>query len=209
MLQRDRISLKKFKEEFKEEQERPIRELEAQMQEVHRKIAVVQRDTLLNDGVLDQDLFVSPEVYGASMPNEDAYNFNLNELDRFTQAHPEIAGTKRNIEMFGSYFQKHGLNIITFEMLEKLYQRFLDAGIEFDRREPEPEQIAEREPTFVNLAIAPAPGPKTYTGRDLETGQDREYTEWEIDRMSSEQYRRAFKVAPTIVDLFIAMDEQR
>ena len=209
MLERDRISLKRFKQEFQEEQERPIRELEAQMNEAHRKIAAVQRDTLLNDGVLDQDLFVSPEVYGASMPQADAYNYNLDQLDRFAQAHPEIAGTKRNIEMFGSYFQKHGLNIITFEMLEKLYQRFLDAGIEFDRREPEPEQIAEREPIFVNLAIAPSPGPKTYTGRDCESGLDREFTEWEIDRMSSEQYRRAFRIAPTVTELFISMDEQR
>jgi len=69
--------------------------------------------------------------------------------------------------------------------------------------------IDKPKPAFVNLSIEPAPDPKTFIGRDCETGLDREFTQWEVDRMSSEQYRRTFRIAPTMTDLFIAMDEQR
>jgi hypothetical protein len=194
----------------RQKRERPIREAEAKLKETHKQLAAVMRDRLTNPKIHDPDLFVSRDVVGANMPEADAVNFNIYHLKLFMEEHEDFLPSDRNLGLLGDYFQRHGVGIATFEMLEKLYQRMVDTGIEFDQREsvPEPQQTTS-EQTFVNLTIEPSPNPRTYKGRDYATGLDREFTEREVQRMGSLEYRRAFPIAETIAELLTSMSNER
>jgi hypothetical protein len=201
--ERQRLERRAWQEELKAEErerQRPIREAEAQLQETHRKIAAIQADTLTNDKVLDADLWIDPQVDGAIMKKSEAAKFNAYHLMLFAEEHPNIAGTERNARLLVDYFEKHGLHIVTFLMLERLFQRLVAAGVFLDERPaPEPEQNAldySKRPD-VPLRIAPPskPQPVVYQGWDLETGMPRVYSEHEINKMSADQMRKALQMS--------------
>lgn len=197
--ERQRLERRAWAEEMeREEQERqrPIRAAEAQLQETHRKIAKVQRDILTNPKVQDVDIWIDPMVAGASMPISEAQNHNVYHIRLFAEEHPNIAATERNAELIVNYFAKNDIGIFTCSMIEKLHEKLQEAGIGFDEK-PAPEHALDysKRPD-VPLRIAPPskPEPVVYQGFDLETGEPRTYGAREVDKMSSEQMRKALQM---------------
>lgn len=199
MSDRDRQAIRARREEEhreEEERQRPIKEATEQLNAMHREIAKIQADTLTNDKVLDADLWIDPTVDGIEMKKSEAAKFNKYHLTLFAEEHPNIAGTERNARLLVNYFEKHGLHIVTFQMLERLFQRLVAAGVFFDEKpapEPEPMDYSKRDPVEVRIAPPVKPQPVTYRGWD-EDGNEREYTEREVSRWSSSEMKRRLRL---------------
>lgn len=177
----------------REERERPVRELTDKLNETHRKIAAMERDVLTNPAVRDPNFYHDKVCDDMGfLTAEGIAEWNAAEFRNFAQNHKEFGITDRNLEMLNGYFAKHSVLLFTHEMLERFYRRAIACGVEFDKPEPEREETV---PVLQSLAKKPEkPKPETYQGFDLITGEPRTYTAKEIDRMTSEQMRRALQL---------------
>lgn len=211
MRERDRLTIRAHRAEIeaaeraeREKREAPIREAEARLKETHRQLHAVMLERLLGR-VPDPDRIpVDPNLIGARMSRADADAFNLREFTKFREQHPDVFWNHELLEHMGAYWEANGLQIISATMLAALVERYKDAGLLPDppEQEPAPEQVPEPEP------VQPA-GPVTYTGIDWQTGREREFTQREVDRMSADEFRRAFRVAGTVAECLTAMQQQR
>ncbi len=200
MSERQRLAIKERRDqEAAKEAERleAVRKAEAELVETHRKIAALQRQVLTDPKFYDVDLYVNPELVNASMPTPEAVKFNVQAFDSFIDSTPSFLPSPRNLDMLGDYFERHGVRIVSTTMLERLYKRMIEAGVPFEQLEPEPEPEPKPEQKRkVSLRIAPPAGPLTYEGWNQETGVKEVYSERQVARMSSEQYRRVFRLTP-------------
>lgn len=210
MLERDRLSLKEYRDELEAEEREaherefaPIRKIEEEMKKTQLAIVEKQRERLLGK-VRDAGVFVDPAVQNIRMTKEQADKFNVNEAKKYLAENPDVYWCAELINLAVDYWNANGIEIATASMFGNVIEQMRDAGLLPERPfEPEPEPVIEHE-------TEPQPSkPKTYVGRDYETGTEREFTQREIDRMSSKEYRRAFQVAPTISDLFSVMSENK
>jgi hypothetical protein len=195
MLDRDRRSLREFREQEaererleREEQERPIRELTAELNQTHRRLAQIEREYLTGT-VPDPERYLDPVVGpDVRMSASDAREFNGRQAELYAQSHPELYKCQELVDLVNSYFAKESIQIVTAAMLERLINRFADAGLLPERPvEPEPDPVVEPE-------ILAEPVPETYEGIDPSTGEQRTYSAWQVDRMSSDEYRRVFRL---------------
>jgi hypothetical protein len=203
MTERERQSLRAWREEVereeraeREERERPIREAQDKLAETHRQLASVYRERLTVG--TDPDVYVDPRVgAGVRMTEQQAAAFNAAEWKTFIQSHPEFYASDANVAALGEYFDRNNLRLITASMLEKLAQRFADLGLLEERPIPE---LPDPEPEPEEPQTPQTPEP--HIGIDPETGLEREYSQFEVNRMSSEQYRKAFRLSPS--DMILA-----
>ena len=160
----------------------------------------MQRDTLTNPGLEDIDVFIADEVAGLSMPTSHAEQYNIIEWKKFGNAHPEFQPTDHNIGLLIDYHLRNHCGIYTSAMLESVYQGMKDAGVEFDgppTPEPEPGiDYSTWKPVELHIAPPKKPQPVVYEGWDVETGEPRNYSTHEIDRMSGDQMKRALRLYP-------------
>lgn len=207
MSERERIEMRQRREEIeaqeaaeRETRERPIRELTQQLNETHRRIAEMERQVLTDPKILDANFWHDPQCDGLDfLTAEGIAQWNVAQFRSFAQNHPEFAITDNNLSLLNNYFSKHSVLLFTHTMLERVYKRMIECGIEFDA--PKTEEPAESDLDYAqrapaNLTIAPSKPhqEETFSGFDLETGEPREYSAREIDRMSSEQMKRALQM---------------
>ncbi len=202
--------------EHEERRAAELAEAEETFRKASKELALTIRERILKGR--DDELFVTPELLRASMPNVEAEKFNGEQAAEFVKTNPDYEAYRSDetLNLIMEYFSRNGVRIFDAAMIRAAFHRLRDFGV-IQRRavqKAEPEQRPQ--PTRVNLTIEhsePEPakpsGPKTYIGRDWETGMERKFTEREINRMSSKEYARAFPVAPTVAELLSAMQEQR
>jgi hypothetical protein len=203
MRERDRLEFRRYLEETaeqeREERERieaPIRAMEAKLKKTHYDLAKVYIARLRGE-VADPERFISPEVETIRLTAKQADDYTTSQWKVYSSDHPEIYWGVNGelIDDLARYFEKNGIKIITAEMIARMSEYNLLP--ERPAPVPIPEPIHETEPQ------QPVPaGPQTYIGRDWETGQDREFSDREINRMSSEQYARAFPVVKDLREIF-------
>lgn len=164
---------------------------------------------VLNDR--DPKLFVSDAMRTASMSTKEADNFNSAEVKKFVSDTHEYQEYKTpgNADLILNYLTRNGISITDRETLHAAFVRLRDLGI---LKKPEPQPVEQ--PRQVSLTEAPSqpqtpPGPTVYIGRDYATGRDREFTQREVDRMSSTEYARAFEVIPTISKWLTEINKSR
>lgn len=207
MTERDRLSLRAHREEVaaaerseREEHERPIREAEAKLRETSRELAKVYRARLLAE-VKDPDIPVDPALNGIAMSEGDASKFNGSEFRKYKDAHPDFYWDHGLLERIGNYCELNGIGLISAAILGKVVDRFREYGLLPKRPRPEPQPKPETRP-YVNLTIERTSArPETYEGWDLDSGQRREYSKREVDRMSADQYRRVFRIYRDALEL--------
>lgn len=174
---------------------------EEHLKQTYRQLNAVVRERLTGR-VRDSDRIpIDPAVAGITMTLEEAAQFNRGEFRKYRDTHPEIYWTPELVEQLGRYFDANGLQIVTAAMLGRLIERFREAGLLPDA----PELQNARVPEPVEESEQPS-GPEVHIGRDWQTGEKREYTEREVNRMSSEEFKRAFPIAPTFRDFFDATE---
>jgi hypothetical protein len=202
MLERDRIALRKARAEIaaqeraeKEEQERPVREATEKLNELHRKLYNVTRERILNMSDMDEDgvsaFWIDPALAGVSMDRSFGGAFDADEYLIFLRAHSSwFYDCEANRRQLFGYCERNGAQIFNSEMLRRAALRLQEYGLLEERPAPPPQP----EKPYVNLTLDRPPAPVTYTGWDEQTGLEREFTEKEVSRMSSDTYRRIFRV---------------
>lgn len=196
MRERDRQSSRQYRNEVaelerqeRESAERPIREAEAQLKKTHAELLAIEKENVSR--FKDDELYITPELKTATMLQTDADVFNKKQADLFIQTTPEYAPyrTPENAEILVQYCHRNGLNIIDSDMYRAAFYRLRDLGLL--TAIPEPEPIEEPEPEPIAETPAQTQGEE---GFDLESGLPRVYTKREVAQMSSDQYRRAFRL---------------
>jgi hypothetical protein len=194
MNERNRLSTKQFRDEQaaleaaeREERERPIREAEAKLVATHRKIAALEIERLTGK-VKDPDRFVDPSVTSVQMTASQAHDFNMAEVIRYRSEHPEVYWCPELVGMIGAYLDYNALQIITASMIDNVVSRLGNVGLLPERpvepkpdpieEQPEPEQPRERE---------------KHIGIDLSTGEQREFSDFEVEKMSADEFRKVFR----------------
>jgi hypothetical protein len=215
MREREEQRDRELRREQEERQAAKLAEAQEVLKATANKIALTTRDTILRGR--DADVLISPELANASMSRADAANFNREQAAFFVSDTPEYEAyrTPENLEAIGAYFERNGIRIADAKMIRAAFVRLREYGILTPRPAPVVEPAPVPQPRRdVNLTVTreepkQSTGPRVYVGRDWETGAERQFTEREVNRMSSAEYARAFPVAPTFRDWFIAAGEQR
>jgi hypothetical protein len=141
----------------------------------------------------DDGLFVSPALVNARMTQEQAAKHNAESGRIFLSRNPWFYNSPANLDVIIQYFLRNNINVIDAEMWERAAKRLQEYQLLPDER-PQPESIQEPAPEPI-----PEPGqqtsqPESFEGYDLQSGQPRMYSRREIDRMSSDEYRRVFRI---------------
>lgn len=195
MTERDRLSLKAWREEerqreLREEEARmrPVREAEEKLADSYRALAKMERTYLLGE-MADPERFIDDTVATIRLTPEQANTFNAHEIQIYRQVHPEVYWCGELVSLLGTYFDKNGIRIVTASMIEKLVDRMHDVSLLPERPEPEPDPehpIEQPEPV--------APQPEVFQGWDVLTGEPKSFSKYQVDRMDSETFRRTFRV---------------
>lgn len=193
MRSRDSQSLKEFMAEearlFAAEQERknrPVREAEEKLNEAARSLYALEKETVLTRK--DPEIFVDPlYAYPFTMNKADAKKFNADQYREYMEQHPEYFHCQSNLDALSDYFERNGLQIVSALTLAKAVDRLRAFHLIEDKPiEPEPEEQPVIAPVIAE--------PNVHIGIDPLSGREREYTTWEVERMSSDEFRRAFKL---------------
>lgn len=193
MSDRERQSIRRHQAEIaeleraeREERERPIREAETHLKETANALAKVYRARLLGE-VPDPDRYIDPATNGMILTQEAADKYNSAEARKYRAQNPDFYFTDELFDSISSYLDRNEIRLVSATMLSALIERYREAGLLPERPAPEPEPEPTPEPTQPAI-------PQTFRGFDPETGAEREYSAREVNRMSSEQYRRAFRI---------------
>lgn len=205
-----------LRHERETQQAAKIEAMQADFQKNSRAVALAIKERI--EKGKDDGFFVSPELMSVSMPNEEAARFNREQAAIFARENPEYERYRSDetVNALGDYLARNGVRIADAATIKAAFHRLKEFGLIHPNPLPTPEPAPRPEPVYVNLEIdrqeaqpEQPTGPKVYIGRDWETGEDRQFTQREIDRMSSLEYKRAFPIAPTIAELLTAMEDQR
>jgi hypothetical protein len=198
--------------QLEEQRAAELAKAEETFRNTSKQIAMTIRERILKGR--DDELFVSPELLRASMPQAEANNFNGEQAAEFVRTTQEYEAYRSDetLNAIMEYFERNGVRIFDAAMIRGAFHRLKDYSIIQKRPVPKVEPESRPQPTYVNLTVErPEPEPikpagrKTFIGRDWATGTEREFTQREIDRMSSKEFARAFPVAPTVAELLTAM----
>lgn len=154
------------------------------------KIARLQRDRLLTG--VDVDFPYDPEAREMRMTAQQADAFNRASAAQFIREHPDYLPSEGNLKIIEGYLQRNGMDaLVSARQLHLVYER-LDAYRVLERRpEPTPAPV-------VNLSIErppePPKRPEPQIGFDLKTGQEREFSAFEVSRMSADEYKKTFRL---------------
>jgi hypothetical protein len=193
MRERDRIEARTHQNEIearkraeREASEKPIREAEAKLKETATELAKLYRDRLLGK-VRDPDCFIDPATQGMRLTEAEAEKYNNAQARLYREQNPNFYLTDALFDSIKAYIGKNNMNLVSAPMLTALIQRYDEAGLLPERPAPQPEPEPTPEPVS-------QPTPEVHEGYDLESGLPRTYTKREVDMMSSEIFRRVFRV---------------
>lgn len=217
MNERDRISrraamreLEREEKELFERLERPLilKRLESELNQNTQKLMQLKRQQALG---IEEQPYISEQVKNLSFSSEEELAaFNRAETKAFRDATAEWHPTSNNVSTLIAYYTNRGINVIDRTMLKSAYLLLKKSGL-LDEPEPEPTPapvaapVAEaQEENFDNIPRLPLDfrspvawkrdTQEIHKGIDLTTGQPREYTQFEVDRMSAEEFARCFVV---------------
>jgi len=195
MRERDRIEVRQHREQLdaqesaeREARERPIREAEGKLKETATELAKLYRARLLGEAK-DPDRFIDPATQGMKLTEAEADQYNIVEARKYREQNPDFYLTDALFDSIRAYLAKNEIRLVSAPMLTALLQRYAEAGLLPERPAPEPEPEPD-EPPIDQQPTAP----QTFKGIDPSTGLEREYTAREVDRMSSDEYRRVFRI---------------
>jgi len=165
--------------------------IEAQWQDSHRQLALLVRDRITT--MRDDEVFIDPTTIGTKLTQAQADAYNAAEAAAYAASSPSFYPSRANREVLGGYFDRNGISIVSSATLAAAVRRLSEYGLLESRPAPAPEALPQQ--PYINLSIEPEPDAESEgMGWDIETGEPRFYTPLQIERMSSEAYRRAFRL---------------
>jgi hypothetical protein len=229
--ERDRRSVREFLREENDKAEAAFKAVEDAFKATANALSRERRNAVATGVdsalVIDQDewdnITAAHELSLAG--NDEAIDLlNQNVYERFISfgKHHDWVNSERNLDALTSYCERnlkaHGVNPVIwvpFSVLVKamarlrLYSLLDEPEHVYHPEPPETENWYAREQREKREEADKETERQTRVGRDPLTGEIREFSKFELKRMSADEYRKAFQVAPTFRDLFIAANEAR
>jgi hypothetical protein len=154
---------------------------------LHKRDFESDREHVVNGR--DPKLYVSPELAGARMTEQQARAFNSNAADAFMAKTPDFYKCPQNRDALLSYLDRNSIGIANEQMFSKAFERLRSFGLILERPEmPEPEPLSEPEPAPTDDG--------SMVGIDPLNGVERRYTKREIDLMPSDLFKLCFALKP-------------
>ena len=137
----------------------------------------------------DPDLSETDKRLGVGLSDTEIMNHNMQATEMFKAANPWFHACPENAALIMNYLKRNEFalpnSLITSELLERTAWRMRRMGLLKERPE---ESVPQVERTTGNQT------PETFRGWDSQTGQERDFTVYEVDRMSSDQFARTFRL---------------
>jgi len=168
----------------KEAREAPLRRAQSEFERNTKELAQLQRKNLTTGK--DPNVYISPETRGKAISASEAERIAIASSESFISAHPEYYVCPENGEIITDYFRRNECFILTAPMIEAAYVKLRDAGLIVERPAPSEPVVVEAE--------QPAPQRTKLIGIDQSNGEEREFSDWEVNNMSADEYRRTFKL---------------
>jgi hypothetical protein len=179
-----------------EARERPIREATEQLTATHRKLHAMEKAQISSRA--DEQVYVDPVTIAmGTIPQAQADAYNAQQASLFRQNNPDFYPSEKNVQAIVDYLKRNRIEIVSALILEKAYERLSQFGLLEER--PAPVEVVE--PVEETQPVVVERQPERFIGIDLSTGTEREYTAYEVDRMSSDEYRRVFRVTKASLEL--------
>ncbi|WP_156785224.1 hypothetical protein [Terriglobus roseus] len=106
LTERERIAARQHREEVeaqervqREQLEKPIRELEAKINQTARQTAALERRVLTDPATPDPDFWHDPKLVGLHLTVEGATQWNYAMLKGFADSHPEFVVSDHNLQI--------------------------------------------------------------------------------------------------------------
>lgn len=197
MTERDRQALRIAQAEIaaeearaEEERLRPIKEAEQQLNQTFRELRKLELESVTSGK--DSAFVKDEETKRRTVPNlEAAKAFNVAQYKMFADRNPDYWPTPENFKVIGEYLDRQGINLASAANFEAAYRRCAEFELLQERPAPEPEPVPE--PVIV-APIEEKPTEETYQGFDLETGEPRAYSRWEVEHLTADQFKRAMRI---------------
>jgi hypothetical protein len=190
----------KHRREIEAAEAKKLADAEAAYKTTTRQIGetIRQRITTMPDDEAYQD----PATAGVRMTPQQATDFNDEQAALFVAQNPTYYACAENLKALNSYLSLNHINkIVSTVTLQHAYDRLRSFGLIQERPAPTPTPPTAP-PVKVNLSIdrTPAPnGPRIHSGVG-EDGRPRNYTDGEVERMSSREFRKFFQLNPPSLD---------
>jgi hypothetical protein len=202
MLERDRIAIRKWQEEEERAEREPREKSQRQLERTAGALIKVQRENLLN--FKDRDIYVSPSLENARMSINEAARFNGIEAAAFVEANGEYFASQHNFELLTDYFIRNEITIFDRVMIQRAWEKFKSVSLLEEPLQPEPAPapvVYRQQPEELQRVPLSYPRPSGYRrpsegsqrGFDV-NGREKDFTDLEISAMSSEEYKRAFRL---------------
>jgi hypothetical protein len=213
MRQRDLESIQRFRREEqereqreREERERPVREAQEQFNQNLRQLHSVQRERILTQK--DDEFRLDPETT-RPIPVAQYPAWQREQSALFKMQNPDYYTCPENEAVLVDYINRNltgdrahpGIKLVSAKQLTGAYRRLSEFGLLKER--PSPEPVAEPTPEPVTVYAQPAE-PTGQEGWDLKTGEKQFFTDYQIARMSADEFRKVFRLGqPRIKDVLV------
>jgi hypothetical protein len=199
--ERDRVERRKFEQQYAAEEQAaeearlvPVRQAEAELSKTAGKLLKAEKETALY-GTEDKEYvtsLLSPAMRTIRLGSiEEANEFNHQEALKFVERTPDFYQSPNNAALLANWCHRNDVLVCDAASWLSIYRHLDSLGLMEHRPAPQPELVIEQQPASVARASRQ---PEEFVGIDLLTGQSRLYTRYEVEQMSSETYKRAFRI---------------
>jgi hypothetical protein len=202
-----------------DERERPVREATEENQRLQRQLNGVMQARLLTMRDVEYSDYDRSNVYvspGLELENTfdftESVDYTVSEYHQFL-SEPDVYGwyydSAANRSTLFEYLNRNSVRCADRAMIRSAATRLHSFNCFETQPDPviiEPEDQYQSDdpssPKYVNLGRnePPAPAP-VHEGWDLQTGERRSYSTWDVNHMSSDQYRRIFRLTKSSFEL--------
>jgi hypothetical protein len=195
--ERDRIERRQWEQQYAAEEQAkedkrlaPIRKAEAVLIKTHGQLLKAEREAALNgkeDPAFVRSLLSEPMKTVRLDTIEQADEFNRLEALKFVERTPDYHQSPYNASLLADWCRRNDLMVCDAATWAAIFRHLDGLGLmEHEAPQPEPETVIEQESVPVQQA--------EFAGVDPISGQSRIYTRYEVESMSSETYRRSFRI---------------
>jgi len=172
-----------------------LEQLDSQFQRTASELARAEKQRI-QSGLPDPEFVPDPRYDNAKMTNSEASEFNDRQCQIFMDRNPDWQAyqTSANVDILLDYIWNQGVRIISAESYARAFRRLLQYNL-LQPIEPEIEAEPEPMPSMEHEGYpAPTRRPQLIDGWDLQTGEPRKYTPYELDRLPAETLRRVLRI---------------
>ncbi len=196
---RDRAVLQAHRQEVEAEENaqreaamQPVRRAEERLQKTARELYAIEKEAVTS-GKPDPGFVMPESVRGKGMRLSQLENFHREESAKFIASTPDYFPCPENLKTMTDYLAQQGLKIVDAATFRAAFERLRYLGMLKERPEPEPEPQPEPQPE-IDPEAARLNRLRDYETKPVAEFCGKEYSQRELDLLSSDEYLRVMRV---------------